>query len=70
MRGWFGFLLSFLVNQYLMDTNSLAPKVAAATLASAHAGNRNLSTASKRMAVGQTEIRECVPFLINHDNVI
>ena len=34
-----------------MDTNTLAPKVAAATLASAHAGNRNLSTDAKRMAV-------------------
>ena len=32
-----------------MDTNTLAPKVAAATLASAHAGNRNLSTDAKRM---------------------
>ena len=34
-----------------MDTNTLAPKVAAATIASAHAGNRNLSTDPKRMAV-------------------
>ena len=34
-----------------MDTNTLAPKVAAATLASAHAGNRNLSTGPKRLAV-------------------
>ena len=32
-----------------MDTNTLVPKVAAATLASAHAGNRNLSTDPKRM---------------------
>ena len=32
-----------------MDTNTLASKVAAATLASAHAGNRNLSTDAKRM---------------------
>ena len=103
-----------------MDTNTLAPKVAAATLASAHVGNRNLSTDPKRMAVikvwdammrgarryceqegfewylsfheehdvklhsgagvgmarvaqfilGQTDIRECVPFLINRDNII
>ena len=100
-----------------MDTNTLAPKVAAATLSSAHAGNRNLSTDAKRMAVikvwdsmmrgarkyceeqgfvtvheehdvqlhsgagvgmarvaqfilGQMYIRECVPFLINRDNVI
>ena len=34
-----------------MDTNTLSPTVAAATLASAHAGNRNLSTDPKRMAV-------------------
>ena len=34
-----------------MDTHSLAPKVAVATLASAHVGNRNLSTDPKRMAV-------------------
>ncbi|GAB3635321.1 hypothetical protein GCM10027422_09110 [Hymenobacter arcticus] len=38
-----------------MDTNTLSPKVAAATLSStstsAHAGNRNLSTDPKRMAV-------------------
>ena len=34
-----------------MDTNTLTPTVAAATLASAHAGNRNLSTDPKRMAV-------------------
>ena len=30
-----------------MDTNTLAPKVAAAALVSAHAGNRNLSTDPK-----------------------
>ena len=82
------------------------PTVAAATLASAHAGNRNLSTGPKRMAyeaavdslktqgfhenhdvklhsgtgvgmaqvaqfiLGQTDIHDCVPFLINRDNVI
>ena len=34
-----------------MNTNTLAPEVAAATLASAHVGNRNLSTDPKRMAV-------------------
>ena len=34
-----------------MDANTLVPKVAAATLASAHAGNRNLSTDPKRMAI-------------------
>ena len=34
-----------------MDTSTLAPQVAAATLASAHVGNRNLSTDPKRMAV-------------------
>ncbi len=36
-----------------MDTNTLSPKVAAATLSSTatHAGNRNLSTDPKRMAV-------------------
>lgn len=89
-----------------MDTNTLTPTVAAATLASAHAGNRNLSTGPKRMTyeaavdslktqgfpenhdvklhsgagvgmarvtqfiLGQTDIRDCVPFLINRDNVI
>ena len=89
-----------------MDTNTLTPTVAAATLASAHAGNRNLSTDPKRMTygaavdllktqgfhenhdvklhsgagvgmarvaqfiLGQTDIRDCVPFLINRDNVI
>ena len=34
-----------------MDTNTLTPEVAAATLASVHAGNRNLSADPKRMAV-------------------
>lgn len=34
-----------------MNTNTLAPKVAAAALASAHAGNRNLSADSKWIAV-------------------
>ena len=34
-----------------MGTNTLIPKVATATLASAHVGNRNLSTDPKRMAV-------------------
>ena len=34
-----------------MDTKTLTPKVAAAAFASAHAGNRNLSTEPKRMAV-------------------
>ncbi len=34
-----------------MDSNSLSPTVAAATLASAHAGNCNLSIDPKRMAV-------------------
>ena len=34
-----------------MHTNTLAPKVAAATIASVHAGNRNLSLDPKRMAV-------------------
>lgn len=34
-----------------MDSNSLSPTVASATLASAHVGNRNLSTAPKRMAI-------------------
>ena len=34
-----------------MDTNTLYPTVAAATFASAHAGNHNLSTYPKRMAV-------------------
>lgn len=34
-----------------MDSNSLSPTVAAATLASAHVGNRNLSTDPKRMAI-------------------
>ena len=34
-----------------MDTNTLSLTVAAATIASAHAGNRNLSTDPKRMAV-------------------
>lgn len=34
-----------------MDTNTLSPTIAAATIASAHAGNRNLSTDPKRMAV-------------------
>ena len=46
----------------------------------AHTGNRNLSTDPKRMAVinvwdslcilGQSDIRECFPFLINYDNII
>ena len=103
-----------------MDPNTLAPKVAAATLASAHAGNRNLSTGAKlrhkqetsamlagpvcegmkledfgwylgfcgqrdvklhsgagvgmarvaRFVLGQNDIRDCVPFLINRENVI
>ena len=83
-----------------LNTNTLTPTVAAATLASAHAGNHNLSTGPKRMAyeaavdllktqdvklrsgagvgmarvaqfiLGQTDIHECVPFLINRDNVI
>ena len=34
-----------------MDTNTLSPNVAAVTIASTHAGNRNLSTDPKRMAV-------------------
>jgi asparaginyl-tRNA synthetase len=36
-----------------MDTNTLSPKVTAVTLSSTaiHAGNRNLSTDPKRMAV-------------------
>ena len=94
-----------------MDTNTLSPIVAAATLSSTsvHAGNRNFSTDPKRMAVSkvwdsmmcgarkyyeeqgvvklhsgagvgiarvaqftlsQTDIRKCVPFLINRENVI
>ena len=103
-----------------MDSNTLAPEVAAATLASAHADNRNLSIDPKlrhklktssmlaglirqgmkledfawylgfheehdvklhsgagvgmarvaQFILGQTDIRDCVPFLINRDNVI
>lgn len=34
-----------------MDANTLAPEVAAANLASAHVGNRNMSTDPKCMAV-------------------
>ncbi|WP_375437632.1 hypothetical protein [uncultured Hymenobacter sp.] len=85
-----------------MDTLILAPKVAAATLASAHAGSRaglirqgmkiedfewylsfheehdvklhsGAGVGMARVAqfiLGQTDISECVPFLINRDNVI
>ena len=59
-----------------MDSNTLSPKVAAVTITSTHAGNRNLSTDPKRIArvaqfsLGQMDIRDCVSFLINRENVI
>ena len=62
-----------------MDTNTLASKAAAAAIASAHAGNRNLSTDPKRMAVikvwdatfrGARKDVESGHFLINRENVI
>ena len=44
-----------------MDTNILSPKVAAATIASARVA---------QFILGQTDICDCVPFLINRENVI
>ena len=44
-----------------MDTNILSPKLAAATIASARVA---------QFILGQTDIRDCVPFLINRENVI
>lgn len=52
-----------------MDTNTLAPKVAAATLASAHAAGVGMARVAQFIP-GQTDICECVPFLINRENVI
>ena len=44
-----------------MDTNILSPKVAVATIASARVA---------QFILGQTDICDCVPFLINRENVI
>ena len=44
-----------------MDTNTLSPKMAAATIASVRVA---------QFIFGQTDIRDCVPFLINRENVI
>ena len=51
-----------------MNTNTLTPTVAAATLASAHAGNRNLSTGPKRMAYeAAVDLLKTQGFHENHD---
>jgi hypothetical protein len=55
----------------MQDNTALAPQAAATC-------NVNLSTDPKRMAIikvwdailGQKDIRDCVPFLFNRDNVI
>ena len=71
-----------------MDTNTLTPTVAAATLSSSledfewylsfheehdvkpHSGAGVGMARVAQFFLGQTDIRECVPYLINHDNVI
>ena len=44
-----------------MDTNTLSPKMAAATIVSARVA---------QFILDQTDIRDCVSFLINRENVI
>ena len=44
-----------------MDTNTLSPKMAAAIIVSARVA---------QFILGQTDICDCVPFLINRENVI